>query len=115
MSFHEFNPFTGRLKQSTKIQPLNPLKPYPLQNREVEIMYDSIKTKPVRTVAPGTAGYSTVNTKLLKLFKQYQTNLETASYTLGGRKDKIMIAASVILTVGGFGVNIFQLFKIHSK
>nr|XP_033338070.1 uncharacterized protein LOC117227163 [Megalopta genalis] len=115
MSFHEFNPFTGRLKQSTKVQPLYPVNPRPLQSIEIDIMYDSIKTKPVKTTAPGTAGYSTLDPKLAKLYRKYQANLETYSYTLGGRKDRILVAATVLLTVTGFAANVYNLIKLQSK
>ncbi|KZC14669.1 PREDICTED: uncharacterized protein LOC107192784 [Dufourea novaeangliae] len=110
MSFHEFNPFTGRLKQSTQSQPLYPLSPQPLQSTELPVMmYDTIKTKPVKVASSTVGNYSTLPPKLAELYKKYQADLSKPSYTLGGRKDKVLYAISVVGVIAGFATNMYYL------
>ena len=115
MSFHEFNQFTGRLKQSTQTQALHPLSPRPLQTTEPPVMiYDSIKTKPVG-VSPVQASYSTLSPKMAALMKKYQADLTKPSYMLGGKKDKVLMAITVALTGSLFVANMYYLFQTEKK
>ena len=115
MSFHEFNQFTGRLKQSTQTQALHPVSPRPLQTTEPPVMiYDSIKTKPVGT-SPAQASYSTLSPKMAALYKKYQADLTKPSYMLGGKKDKLLMAATVAMCGALFVTNVFYLFQTEKK
>ncbi|KAL0101964.1 hypothetical protein PUN28_018491 [Cardiocondyla obscurior] len=90
MPFFNYNQFTGRLKTSTNLQPLYPIKSEPT------IIYDSVKTKPV-TVTP-KANYCTEKPRTLSpqiwaKFKHYQNalNADVPVYIAGGRKDKALV------------------------
>ncbi|XP_076239374.1 cytochrome c oxidase subunit 7A2-like, mitochondrial [Calliopsis andreniformis] len=111
MSFHEFNPFSGRLRRSTQSQSLSPVLPRPLQSAEVPVMiYDTIKTKPVG--AKSTQGnYSTLSPKMAELYKKYQADLSKPSYLLAGKRDKIMYAITIALTVATTLANSYYLFS----
>ncbi|KAK2579527.1 hypothetical protein KPH14_010830 [Odynerus spinipes] len=98
MSFHEFNPFTGRLKESTHFQPFYPLKPSALQKSEPPAMiWDTINTKPV-AVKSQTAGFaSSVDPKILEKFKHFQKDIHKPVYLMGGTKDKILFGITLAL------------------
>ncbi|XP_076655403.1 uncharacterized protein LOC143360449 [Halictus rubicundus] len=102
MPFHEFNQVTGRLKQSANTQPLYPVSPRPVQSTEVDMMFDSVKTKPVKVRSPITAGLSTLSPKLAEVFRKYQIDLERPVYIIAGRKDKLLYALTVAGLTAGF-------------
>ncbi|XP_076297749.1 uncharacterized protein LOC143217391 [Lasioglossum baleicum] len=112
MPFHEFNQVTGRLKQSANTQPLYPVSPRPLQSTEVDIMYDSVRTKPVKVQSPLRAGLSTLSPKLAELFRKYQADLEKPVYTLGGKKDRVLYAITIVGLTVGFTLNMYGLLNM---
>ncbi|XP_043262914.1 uncharacterized protein LOC122403431 [Colletes gigas] len=115
MSFHEFNSLTGRLKQSTQLQSLNPLPPRPLQSSEIPVMiYDSIKTKPLKVATP-TENYSTLPPRMAALYKKYQADMTKPVYRMGGKKDRILYGISIIGVTIGFVMNIYYLNKGAKK
>ncbi|XP_076673468.1 uncharacterized protein LOC143371765 [Andrena cerasifolii] len=114
MSFHEFNQFTGRLKQSTQTQALHPVSPRPLQATEPIMIYDSIKTKPVGT-SPAQASYSTLSPRMAALYKKYQADLTKPSYMLGGKRDKVLMAVTVALTGALALSNMYYVIKTEKK
>ncbi|XP_076629218.1 uncharacterized protein LOC143345727 [Colletes latitarsis] len=115
MSFHEFNPLTGRLKQSTQPQSLSPLPPRSLQSSEIPVMiYDSVKTKPLK-VANSTGNYSTLPPKMAALYKKYQADLSKPVYNMGGKMDKILFGVTSLAATACFVMNIYYLSKGAKK
>ncbi|XP_031847548.1 uncharacterized protein LOC116433527 [Nomia melanderi] len=115
MSFHDFNKFTGQLKQSTQSQPLYPLSPQPLDKREPRaMMFDSKKTKPVST-SLSKSNYSTVPAKIKELQKRYQADLSVPSYLLAGKRDVLLFRFTVALTTFGFFANLYKWYQIEKK
>ncbi|XP_053978238.1 cytochrome c oxidase subunit 7A1, mitochondrial [Hylaeus volcanicus] len=112
MSVHEFNPFTGRLKQSTSTRPLYPLSPRPLQSAEPPvIMYDTILTKPVKVESPRSGKFSTLPPKLAELQKKYQADMSKPVYLMGGMKDKILFRFTVVATAVAFATNMYYILR----
>ncbi|KAK0175667.1 hypothetical protein PV327_009399 [Microctonus hyperodae] len=105
MPSYEFNQFTGRLKNSGHIQPLYPIKPVPLSKTESpKMIWDTIKTKAVKTDVQQASGYSTVSPKVLEKMKHYQKDITKPVFLMGGTPDKIFFgltcALGVICTIG---------------
>ncbi|XP_058810183.1 uncharacterized protein LOC131675272 [Phymastichus coffea] len=102
MPFYQFNSSTGRLKKSAYLQPLYPTSTHPLNKKELlEMIWDSIKTKPLRTISPSSMGFSTLNPKMLAKYKKFQVNVEKPVYLMGGSPDKILFTTTCILVVAG--------------
>ncbi|XP_076174266.1 uncharacterized protein LOC143150110 [Ptiloglossa arizonensis] len=113
MSFHEFNPVTSRLKESTRPQPLYPVSPRPLKNIENPVMfYDSIKTKPVKTMLNRQAEYSTLSPRMATLYKKFQRDLTIPSYLLAGTRDVIIIRSLWVGTMASFAYSMCKLYEI---
>ncbi|XP_012535270.1 uncharacterized protein LOC105836052 [Monomorium pharaonis] len=98
MPFFQFNSFTGRLKPSTSFQPLYPISPRSLPEGQPVMIYDTIKTKPVRVTPKAsycTDKPSTLDPKLWAKFKHFQAALDKPVYLAGGKKDKMLFAFTV--------------------
>ncbi|XP_012271154.1 uncharacterized protein LOC105694777 [Orussus abietinus] len=100
MPFNEFNSLTGRLKESTKLQPLYPISPIRADKVEPPvIMFDSIRTKPVKTItSQQVAEYSSkIDPKMAANFKKFQDWTKPV-YLLGGTRDKVFFGINLVLT-----------------
>ncbi|PBC31196.1 Cytochrome c oxidase subunit [Apis cerana cerana] len=110
MSFHQFNAFTGRLKQSTQLQALYPLSPKPLEKIETpKMMFDSIKTKIASTSSSLSRHQSTIPPKMKKLQQEWQVDLSKPSFLLRGTSDLIIYRVTVATTLLGF----VMIYKIN--
>ncbi|XP_015184745.1 PREDICTED: uncharacterized protein LOC107070764 [Polistes dominula] len=100
MTYYEFNPFTGRLKESTRFQPYYPLKPSALSKVEQTLIWDTMKTKPaeVKSAASVSSSSSSVDPKLLEKYKFFQRDIHKPVYLMGGTKDKILFGITIALT-----------------
>ncbi|XP_071864519.1 uncharacterized protein [Bombus fervidus] len=115
MSFHQFNAFTGRLKQSTQLQALYPLSPRPLEKIEpIKMMFDSVKTKP-STVLSGKQNYCTVPAKIKKLQQEWQADLTKPTYLLRGGSDKMIVVGLSAFIAIGFISNMYYLLQLKKK
>ncbi|XP_015601541.1 uncharacterized protein LOC107270745 isoform X2 [Cephus cinctus] len=113
MPFHQFNPFTGRLKQTNHLQPLYPLAPHPLEKAEPpKMLWDSMLTKPAK-VGPsvGVARFSKVDPKLLAKYKKFQEPNGIPVYLKGGPMDKVLVG----LTFGLIAVGLVQFAEFVYK
>ncbi|KAK0089654.1 hypothetical protein PV325_006077 [Microctonus aethiopoides] len=100
MPSYEFNQFTGRLKNSLHIQPLYPIKPVPLPKTESpKMIWDTIKTKAVKTDVQQTSGYSTISPKVLAKMKHFQADMTKPVFLMGGTPDKILFGVTIALGV----------------
>ncbi|XP_015108903.1 uncharacterized protein LOC107035822 [Diachasma alloeum] len=134
MPFYQFNHFTGRLKNSTNLQPLYPISPNPLQSEPPKMIWDSIKTQVVKVDVPARGAASTpggappppggaprkgtVPPRLIAKMKKFQQPgwRTTPVYLMGGTPDKIMFGATVALLVYGlYGVAEFVAEHINDK
>ncbi|XP_011340872.1 uncharacterized protein LOC105281377 isoform X2 [Ooceraea biroi] len=109
MRFYQFNAFTGRLKQSTKFQPLYPVKAEPV------MIYDTIKTKPV-TITPAL-NYctdkkpATLSPKMWAEYKYFASVIDKPVYLAKGAKDKFWFR----FTVAYVGLCTLQSFYFIAK
>lgn len=107
MPFHQFNSFTGRLKESSRLDPFYPISPAPLDKAEQIMIYDSVKITPVKAgAATQAAGYSTLPTKFAEAFKRFQVDIHSPIFVMGGPKDKALYMATAIAVgcLSGFGI-----------
>ncbi|KAF7992785.1 hypothetical protein HCN44_005129 [Aphidius gifuensis] len=106
MPSHQFDKFTGRLKNSTNFQPLSPIAPVPLQQAEPpKMIWDSIKTKPATILSgPQAANMSTCCPRVLANQKKFQppNYMEKEVWKMGGRKDKVLFGITCALMLYGF-------------
>ncbi|KAI4489042.1 hypothetical protein M0804_004540 [Polistes exclamans] len=98
MTYYEFNPFTGRLKESTRFQPYYPLKPSALNTAEQKLIWDIMTTKPAEVKSSASVGSSTVDPKLLAKYKFFQKDIHKPVYLMGGAKDRILFGITIVLT-----------------
>ncbi|XP_014468312.1 PREDICTED: uncharacterized protein LOC106741134 isoform X2 [Dinoponera quadriceps] len=107
MSFHKFNPFTGRLKPATNFQPFYPLK------TEQMMIYDTIKTKPATITAKAdycTDKPRTLDPKMWAKYKHFQSDLKKPVYLMGGRKDKVLFGITVALIAVSTAQSLYIVF-----
>ncbi|XP_047359118.1 uncharacterized protein LOC124952781 [Vespa velutina] len=96
MTHNEFNPFTGRLKKSTRFQPLYPLNPSILNTSEQKIIWDTMMTKPAEVKSQGV-GQTTIDPKLLEKYSFFQKDLNKPVYRLAGGRDKILYGVTLAI------------------
>ncbi len=102
MPCDQFKSFTGRLKESSQLQPLYPISTNPLNKlNPPKMIWDSIKTKPLKTTSTSSAAFSTLDPKLIAKYKKFQTNLEKPVYLMGGTPDKILFGITCALVAAG--------------
>ncbi|XP_033231053.1 uncharacterized protein LOC117182120 [Belonocnema kinseyi] len=114
MPFHQFSHFTGRLRQSNQLLPLYPIPPVPLQSSEPpQMMFETIKTKPVQAAAAGSAGSAGsaasklndfgphVSPKNREFMRKLQSDLEAPVFLAKGLPDKILFGITVALVTVG--------------
>ncbi|KAI4501539.1 hypothetical protein M0802_003416 [Mischocyttarus mexicanus] len=108
MTYYEFNPFTGRLKESTKFQPYYPLKPSALNKADQKLIWDIMATKTAEIKSssaevkakslPGVDSYRGVDPKLVAKYKFFQRDLSKPVYLMGGTKDRILFGVTIAIT-----------------
>ncbi|KAG7213366.1 hypothetical protein KM043_002661 [Ampulex compressa] len=102
MPFHQFNQLTGRLKESTQLNPFSPIPPVPLQSSEPpKMFFDTVKTKPVQTET-ATAHKSTLPLKMEKMYKFFQADVHRPVYRYCGKKDSILFGITATLVFASF-------------
>ncbi|XP_012265356.2 cytochrome c oxidase subunit 7A, mitochondrial [Athalia rosae] len=114
MPFYQFNSFTGRIAETTHLQPLYPLAPNRLDRADPpKIMYDSPHTKPVK-VEPTSKGraFSTVPPDVLKKMEKFQVPNNIPVYLKGGMGDKVLLGATVALIGFGFATSIKMIYDL---
>ncbi|XP_003426168.1 uncharacterized protein LOC100115623 isoform X2 [Nasonia vitripennis] len=74
--------------------PLNKLNP-------PNMIWDSIKTKTLKTTSTSSAAFSTLDPKLIAKYKKFQANLEKPVYLMGGTPDKILFGITCVLVAAG--------------
>ncbi|XP_017878785.1 uncharacterized protein LOC108624181 [Ceratina calcarata] len=116
MSFHQFNPLTGRLRQSSQLQSLYPLSPRPLEKSEQIMMYDTNKTKPVTTPQQGAKRFaSTVDATVAKFQKAYQVDPSKPTYLLRGKSDRLLLGINTAICVTSFVINMYYMNVLRKK
>ncbi|XP_043502011.1 uncharacterized protein LOC122524033 [Polistes fuscatus] len=98
MTYYEFNPFTGRLKESTRFQPYYPLKPSALNTAEQKLIWDTMATKPAEVKPSASVSTSSVDSKLLQNYKFFQRDIHKPVYLMGGTKDRVLLGITIALT-----------------
>ncbi|XP_011314739.1 uncharacterized protein [Fopius arisanus] len=122
MPFYQFNQFTGRLKNSTNLQPLYPISPNPLQTADQPTMiWDSVKTQAAKVNSPaaGSGGnVSSLPPQVVAKMKKFQTLgwRGTPVYLMGGSPDKILLGLTIAVMGWGFvGVGDFVWRNLDKK
>ncbi|KAF7389119.1 hypothetical protein HZH66_010256 [Vespula vulgaris] len=113
MTHNDFNPFTGRLKKSTRFQPLYPLKPSVLNTSEQKLIWDSMTTKSAEVKAPDT-GRSSSNLKIYKTYEFFQKNIHAPVYKMAGTKDMLLFGITLTIMAGcavNTGKLLYNFFK----
>ncbi|KAL2724156.1 uncharacterized protein V1478_008669 [Vespula squamosa] len=113
MTHNEFNPFTGRLKKSTRFQPLYPLNPSILNTTEQKLIWDSMTTKSAEVKAP-SANRPSSNLKIFKTYDFFQKNVHAPVYKMAGGKDMLLFGLTLTLMAGcaaNTGKLLYEFFK----
>ncbi|XP_029045916.1 uncharacterized protein LOC114877464 isoform X1 [Osmia bicornis bicornis] len=111
MSFHQFNPFTGRLKPATQSQAFYPLAPSKLQIAD-PIMVTESKPKSVQS---SNVKMAKASSRIAELQKKFQADLSKPSYLLAGTRDVIIYRSCIALTAMSFLANMYYMIQLHKK
>ncbi|XP_014229469.1 uncharacterized protein LOC106654213 [Trichogramma pretiosum] len=110
MPHYKYSSLAGRLLPSqTHLQPLHPTSLLPVDKADPpKMIWDSIKTKTLKTAPLSAASFSTLDPKLLAKYKKFQANVEKPVFLMGGPPDKILFGATCAIVV----VGVAQCFKL---